>query len=170
MCVESKAKHAYLEMNDISLLRHYRYNDLICIVYNEKIFQDIKAINYQIYIYLIIVFLVKLARLWQILVLKKRKKKEWLAGYACIFFFISIIMYWLYIIDDARELRSRKSATVYRGYSPPFYFCPFRPHCQGANLKTEQIPLSKIISFFNTTAYGRIQDRRKLIASVKERK
>lgn len=76
MCVESKAKQAYLEMNDISLLRHYRYNDLICIVYNGKNFQDIKAINYRIYIYLIIVFLVKLARLWQILVLKKREKKE----------------------------------------------------------------------------------------------
>lgn len=48
MCVESKAEHAYLEMNDISLLRHYRYNDLICIVYKEKILQDIKAINYRI--------------------------------------------------------------------------------------------------------------------------
>lgn len=71
MCVESKARHAYSEMNDISLLRHYRYNDLICIVYKEKIFQ-----NYRIYIFLIIVFLVKLARLWQILVLKKKKKKE----------------------------------------------------------------------------------------------
>lgn len=86
MCVESKARHAYSEMNDKSLLRHYRYNDLICIVYKEKIFQDIKAINYRIYIFLIIVFLVKLARLWQILVLKKRKKKNDLQDMHVFFF------------------------------------------------------------------------------------
>lgn len=154
MCVESKARHAYLEMNDISLLRHYRYNDLICIVYKEKIFQDIKAINYRIYIFLIIVFLVKLARLWQILVLKKRKKKEWLAGYACIFFFISIIMYWLYIIDDARKLRSRKSATVYRDIFTPVLFLPFLPSLSGGEFKSEQIPLSKIISFLTQLHMG----------------
>lgn len=76
--------------------------------------------------------------------IKKKKKKEWLAGYACIFFVISIIMYWLYIIDDARKLRSRKSATVYRDTFTPVLFLPFLPSLSGGEFKSEQIPLSKI--------------------------
>lgn len=131
MCLELKAKHAYSEMNDniIDTL----YNDLISILYKEKKIKDTKAINFRIYI----TFnnrIFSWARLWQILVLKKREKKRLICR-ICMHIFFYFHMYWPYIIDDARKLLSRKSATVFREIFTPVLFSPFSPSLLRANLR-----------------------------------
>lgn len=99
----------------------------------KKKIKDTKAINYQIYITFNNCNF-SWARLWQILVLKKREKKKIdLQDMHAYFFYFH--MYWPYIIDDARKLPSRKSATVFREIFTPVLFSPFSPSLLRANLR-----------------------------------
>lgn len=50
--------------------------------------------------------------------------------------------------------------TVYMEYLPPFYFYPFHPGCQWANLKLGEFQCLKL-SLLNTPMLGRFQDRKK---------
>lgn len=50
--------------------------------------------------------------------------------------------------------------TVYREYLPPFYFHPFHPGCQQANLKLVEFQCLKL-SLLNTSMSGRFQYRTK---------
>lgn len=127
MCLELKAKHAYSEMNDniIKALSIHCIMIQLAFFTRKKKIKDTKAINYQIYItFNNCIF--SWARLWQILVLKKREKKDLFAGYACIFFSIctdrtSLMTPGNYFLGNL-QLYSGK-------YSPRFYFRPFCPHC-----------------------------------------
>lgn len=64
---------------------------------------------------------------------------------------------------------ANKSKFEYRDKFTPFYFCPFPPCCQWANLETGLIPISQITSF-HTTLGGQIQDGAEQFASVEGRK
>lgn len=122
MCLELKAKHTYSEMNDniIKALSIHCIMIQLAFFTRKKKIKDTKAINYQIYItFNNCIF--SWARLWQILVLKKREKKKIDLQDMHAFFFH---MYWPYIIDDARKLLSRKSATVFREIFTPVLFSP----------------------------------------------
>lgn len=59
---------------------------------------------------------------------------------------------------------------LYTGkYSPPFYFCFFRPHRLWVNLRLGELHWLKL-SLLNITLSERIQDRAKLFASEERRK